>query len=518
MDRVSQEELIEAFFDGELTGVDRRQAEDLLVESDAARRWLKQLRAMHAVLGQLPRQTLPDGFAESVLRRAEQAMLKSPKPASHSHVAVAADPDQQVSLRRETWLRIWIGVAVAATALFVVVLPDYFQRQRNNVAFNDAVAPTASIPSETPSPPIDGLYYERTTNDFDDRAKLDGSRPAATEELRKESGGESSDRLNKRYVTTPAGAGGFGFEAQKAGVEQAKPMDAPSIQGKLARDEESRKDEWAEGDARAVVSFVYDVSSAEAQQVVLKKFEQTLREQQIELEDTPLARTERSRFGSGSGGGGSGGSGLGGGGMPTTRALGNRPVADQPATLEDRVYVVEATPLQVSNTINSLNNLAAPRSGQAPARRADNGLAELKTAPQMAQPQPPGEKQAKEMPAQRPTDPASQSANFYNNAIRNGYAYRLSTDFTEQSGNESGRPGQALGAAPSPAKNSSQNAQDALKTAPPPAPTTTAPGSPARTSPVQQLAEPNSEKLQRAVIIFRVVPPADAKADADRPR
>ncbi len=73
--RPSDEERLSAYFDEELLGEERAEAERLLREDPAARQWLESLEDLHAELRSLPRLRLPGDFAESVLRRAERELL-----------------------------------------------------------------------------------------------------------------------------------------------------------------------------------------------------------------------------------------------------------------------------------------------------------------------------------------------------------------------------------------------------------------------------------------------------------
>ncbi len=127
MDRVSQEELISAYFDGMVTAEEREHAERLLQASTAARAWLAQLKTMQPRLQDLPRQKMPTDCTAAVLRKAEQEMLLAGAgPLAHEPVVA---PYRAQGLPAETHVRIWIALCVAAVALIVVVLPQYFQQR-----------------------------------------------------------------------------------------------------------------------------------------------------------------------------------------------------------------------------------------------------------------------------------------------------------------------------------------------------------------------------------------------------
>lgn len=76
MNDVSAYELISAYFDGELSGDARAEAERLLVEHAEYRRWFQQLKTLRGALAALPKYQLEHDFAQKVLRRAELATLQ----------------------------------------------------------------------------------------------------------------------------------------------------------------------------------------------------------------------------------------------------------------------------------------------------------------------------------------------------------------------------------------------------------------------------------------------------------
>ena len=69
------EELISAYFDGELSADERARAEQVLLDDPQARRLLDQFRRLRGHVRQLPRHTLPGDFCQQVLRSAERQML-----------------------------------------------------------------------------------------------------------------------------------------------------------------------------------------------------------------------------------------------------------------------------------------------------------------------------------------------------------------------------------------------------------------------------------------------------------
>ncbi|MFO1093237.1 MAG: hypothetical protein U0992_07970 [Planctomycetaceae bacterium] len=124
------EELLSAYFDGELTGDEQSRAEQLLAENLAAREALDELADVSSRLRQLPRPPAPAGMREDVLRqlRARSALVKTP----------AADP-------RSRWRRpaAWIGSVAAGLLIAVFVYQQRPERERGvgpEVAAGTAVA------------------------------------------------------------------------------------------------------------------------------------------------------------------------------------------------------------------------------------------------------------------------------------------------------------------------------------------------------------------------------------------
>jgi hypothetical protein len=72
MKNQSENELLSAYLDGELTPAEKERAERLLADSPAARRTLGELRALAATLQSLPRQKLGVDLSEQVLQAATQ--------------------------------------------------------------------------------------------------------------------------------------------------------------------------------------------------------------------------------------------------------------------------------------------------------------------------------------------------------------------------------------------------------------------------------------------------------------
>ena len=76
------DELLSAYLDDELTPEERARVEERLAADPAARQLLDELRAVSRAMKDLPPATLGADLRETVLRRAERAMLVSGERAS----------------------------------------------------------------------------------------------------------------------------------------------------------------------------------------------------------------------------------------------------------------------------------------------------------------------------------------------------------------------------------------------------------------------------------------------------
>jgi hypothetical protein len=126
---MSQNELLSAYIDGELTAEERAQVEQLLSTDPAARQLFDELRALSSTLKSLPQETLGEDLSEIVLRMAERRILTT--PAESEQLAELAAPPQPSRLRRIFSPRAlaWSSLAIAVAVLFMVVNPDQGHRQ-----------------------------------------------------------------------------------------------------------------------------------------------------------------------------------------------------------------------------------------------------------------------------------------------------------------------------------------------------------------------------------------------------
>lgn len=129
MSTMPDEELICAYFDGELSGADLARAEQLLATRADCRQLLEELTALRANLQALPHATLGNNFVDGVLRRAEREMLQVPAAAPRAATAAAPasyDADHPPLLSWRRWQRplAWSALAAAASLLIMMFSPE----------------------------------------------------------------------------------------------------------------------------------------------------------------------------------------------------------------------------------------------------------------------------------------------------------------------------------------------------------------------------------------------------------
>ncbi len=136
----TDDELLSAYLDDELSPDERARVDARLAADPAARQTLDQLRAASQAMHSLPQETVGQDLRESILRRAEAAMLTSHGRPSAAAATKSAATNGTVGLRdalprltigqtRRGW--VWAALAIAAGLLIMVVQPG--DRQANNL-------------------------------------------------------------------------------------------------------------------------------------------------------------------------------------------------------------------------------------------------------------------------------------------------------------------------------------------------------------------------------------------------
>jgi hypothetical protein len=252
-------------------------------------------------------------------------------------------------------------------------------------------------------------------------------------------------------------------------------------------------------------SYVYNVPTLEAQRAVLETFEKTLQEQQIVLENFAPENAEQAAPSQSLAAGSLGSRAIGG--PVAVPLLPMIQFTQQTEKSLDCFYVLEATQLQLSNTINRLDNLASPVGPADRARRLARAADEPLLRPQIAEQVNPSRVKAPAGQPQQLSETNTTGGSFASRyQLNRSQAVRLATDFdspTSGSGRTAVQPSAA------PASPPAQQAASAPKLAERPHAKT----GPAPATQQRSLGEENQrEPLQQAVIIFRVVP-GDAKIE-----
>ena len=110
MKKNSSNDLLSAYFDGELSSQNRAEVERLLQASSEARRELDEIGALSQLLRSLPSDAAPDELAPSVLQRAERDSLLP-----------AAQSETPVSGRTRAWAIVVGGLVATTAATFLVM-------------------------------------------------------------------------------------------------------------------------------------------------------------------------------------------------------------------------------------------------------------------------------------------------------------------------------------------------------------------------------------------------------------
>jgi hypothetical protein len=316
-------ELISAYFDGELTPDEVQAAEQLLERDAGARRFLEELESLRGCLSDLPQARMSSDLSHRVLQEAERRMLKG--PASNGSTPSHGSDDQGFVAR--LWLKAGLAMAIAASLLAAFFLSGRDDPVANHTKVAARSQPPASGAANSPESALSDLNGQ-DAKDFD----VDGSLPT----------------------------GGMGGFAGKAAAEAETGGRLAKLPAETAETEPLRKgmaapqsmDDPVQLTVESANSYVLDVPSDVAQTRVLAQFEQVLNEQQIALEHNGAIAEPAPKPNAVAGA------------DPSTSEPGEqlerKAIQLQQAVAQnaDRVYVIEATAEQLSNTIVGLNRLA----------------------------------------------------------------------------------------------------------------------------------------------------------------
>ncbi len=130
MNDPSQNELLSAYLDGELSAAEQAEVERLLAARPAARQLLDDLRALSATLQSLPQEKLGEDLSQRVVRAAQRRMAIEGKPARAETSPFAPIPLARSVFRRFVNRRTlaWLGLTAA-----IVVAISIYDRQQQKV-------------------------------------------------------------------------------------------------------------------------------------------------------------------------------------------------------------------------------------------------------------------------------------------------------------------------------------------------------------------------------------------------
>ena len=156
------DELISAYFDGEVSPDERSEVERLLTGNDDAQRELNETARLSALLHSFPREAAPVELAANVLRQTNQI----PLAAQPSKVATANTTTRTVW---RDWKAGFAGAAMTAVAMCLVVVLN--SSQTNEHAQTVATGLHVEMPS-APAPPTAGAKPGDGLVAMDDRATI----------------------------------------------------------------------------------------------------------------------------------------------------------------------------------------------------------------------------------------------------------------------------------------------------------------------------------------------------------
>ncbi|MBN8626019.1 MAG: zf-HC2 domain-containing protein [Planctomycetes bacterium] len=222
----SDEELISAYLDDELSAEERVRAEQLLTERADLRRLLEELRSVREGLQSLPAYALGDDFSSLVFKRAEREVLKDGADSTSSSTAARATADEPVAPAkpltgedrrthggngdyRHSWRPLgWAIAALAAAVVLTVVQRGWIADRRQEVAMNQGAKEEAGVQKPVP---------RKTAEQKGDLAATAAPASPPAEAMRKEAGPAIADAAKKEenLATADRRAGALGADAMR---------------------------------------------------------------------------------------------------------------------------------------------------------------------------------------------------------------------------------------------------------------------------------------------------------------
>jgi anti-sigma factor RsiW len=243
------DELLSAYLDNELAPDERARVDERLAADPAARQLLQQLRAVSHAVKQLPPAPLGTDLSESVLRRAERAMLTGER--ASARVSSLDEESPRFTIGRSVRGWVWAGLATAAALAIMAfesnsnrdgTLPDTVARREIKSADKEvtrgmlrrAPEPEAIAKTEQSTelsisalPPAPGVAAAPSVSDFAARSKLAAEQPATHGELDR----RASSPANGRAMAVHQGIAGEARGGRAGGItafDEAAAANKPS--------------------------------------------------------------------------------------------------------------------------------------------------------------------------------------------------------------------------------------------------------------------------------------------------
>jgi anti-sigma factor RsiW len=178
------DELLSAYFDGEVSDDERQMAEHALASSPRCRSWCDHLRELDADLRLLPTFRLGDGFAARVRQRIEAESASAPRVGSEPVEFVQSAASLETAPGRTGWRTFaWAAIAVAAAVLVMVNFRHVPENDRPRIA---STPPSAT--STSPLTLVDRRLRDRLVMVYELSVTPDGWKQGAFHRLLKRHG------------------------------------------------------------------------------------------------------------------------------------------------------------------------------------------------------------------------------------------------------------------------------------------------------------------------------------------
>jgi anti-sigma factor RsiW len=263
----NDDELLSAYLDNELAPEERARVEERLAGDPAARKLLEELRSVSRAVKDLPPATLGADIRDTVLRRAERAMLQSGESASTDQKSLREPRPFPFTIGRSVRGWVWAGLATAAALAIMafesnsqrdqelpdtvaarrlksnedlarkpeVIVADEAKKLESPAGTSVASTPSAAPPTNTPIP-AEPAAPSAAAAAASDKFAAGRSAPAVEQELLSEnpsaSAAPTAGRAESVVASRAGGEAGdksaHGFVAGRAGAETSTELSSAS--------------------------------------------------------------------------------------------------------------------------------------------------------------------------------------------------------------------------------------------------------------------------------------------------